>query len=901
MKRLIVSIAVVLVGCQSAEPPEKLDAGKRRASPALPLEAGARFVARGAAGEEHELKLRALTVDVATQPGTVHSHLRMEIASTADGQSEALIRLPVPRGAAVTDAILWMNDKPMRGAFVERQRARDIYTSIVTRRRDPALVTWDSAGWITVSIFPLEKDKARRFELEWIEPAAVVAGQIQYRVPVVAEQERLVGRAALKVDGRRMASNGRELVSIGPADPHKMFTRRAPGDPFQQVMMREADAVGAPHFVLVAETSQMMNSGGRERQRAILDALFDELPADAKLTILSADWDVSPIIEEATVSAAWNALAKLDAIPSAGALDLERALREAATTARKTGAGAVLFVGVGWDGFKGDATSGPTAELRQAQVRLSVAGVGDSEVIAPLARAAADTGGEAIALRDLDASLPLVIDALRPRRAAVAASDDGEWHRLRTVTGEAVWIGRALHAPANADPETIDAVAGSPLAGDLASLWDRARLEWHDRDPGEALARVLTPVTALLVLESDADYRRFGVDVPERVDTAQAERVRHRGEEGKMGKRGGEGLYGLRGPADDPDPHLAGRLAEEQARNAGILGVLKQSDGSRLSSTFGRDTAAGNDGQNVLGGLVGNQIGESYGVGGLGLVGTGSSGGGTGEGTTGLGNLGTIGKGGVEGGNGSGYGRGAGGLGGKRAKAPDVIPGQANVRGNLDKEIVRRIIRRHINEVRYCYDQQLARFPGLRGRVMVQFTIAASGQVIASVLQNSTVANGAVENCIVMAVRRWEFPKPLGGSIVIVSYPFVLTPSGGEEEDRAAAPGLPVVSSREAVIDQALAILAKGAGPEQIERISSLLGLRRMSSAEVLAWSISRFSTTFERRQLVARLLEASKRHHDAVRVLSESAPSSPELVAAELRSMDADAEAAEVLRLAKR
>jgi TonB family protein len=258
---------------------------------------------------------------------------------------------------------------------------------------------------------------------------------------------------------------------------------------------------------------------------------------------------------------------------------------------------------------------------------------------------------------------------------------------------------------------------------------------------------------------------------------------RHKGEEGKMGKKTSknkEGLYGLKGPKDNPDPHLAKKLAEEQAKNAGILGVLKQTEGSHIASIFGRDTALGSDAQDVLGGLIGNQIGEAYGVGGLGLVGTGSGGGGTGEGTIGLGNLGTIGKGGG-GGNGSGYGRGAGGLGGRRAKAPDVIPGQANVRGSLDKEIIRRIIRRHINEVKYCYEQELTKKPDLGGRIMVQFTIAASGQVIASVLQNSTMGNARVENCTVQAVRRWEFPKPLGGGIVIVSYPFVLTPAGGGE------------------------------------------------------------------------------------------------------------------------
>ena len=125
--------------------------------------------------------------------------------------------------------------------------------------------------------------------------------------------------------------------------------------------------------------------------------------------------------------------------------------------------------------------------------------------------------------------------------------------------------------------------------------------------------------------------------------------------------------------------------------------------------------------------------------------------------------------------------RGAGGLGGRRAHAPDVIPGQANVRGSLDKEIIRRIIRRHINEVKYCYEQELTKKASLGGRIMVQFTIAASGQVIASVLQNSTMGNAKVENCTVQAVRRWEFPKPLGGGIVIVSYPFVLTPAGGGE------------------------------------------------------------------------------------------------------------------------
>jgi TonB family protein len=112
------------------------------------------------------------------------------------------------------------------------------------------------------------------------------------------------------------------------------------------------------------------------------------------------------------------------------------------------------------------------------------------------------------------------------------------------------------------------------------------------------------------------------------------------------------------------------------------------------------------------------------------------------------------------------------------ALAPDsAVPPDAKVSGSLDKEIIRRIIRRHINEVKWCYEQELAHQPGLAGRIMVQYTIAATGQVVDSVLQSSTMANERLERCTVESVRRWQFPMPLGGGSVIVSYPFVFSPA----------------------------------------------------------------------------------------------------------------------------
>jgi hypothetical protein len=38
--------------------------------------------------------------------------------------------------------------------------------------------------------------------------------------------------------------------------------------------------------------------------------------------------------------------------------------------------------------------------------------------------------------------------------------------------------------------------------------------------------------------------------------------------------------------------------------------------------------------------------------------------------------------------------------------------------------------------------------------------------------------NLRVESCVVQAVRRWPFPRPEGGGLVIVSYPFNFQSNG---------------------------------------------------------------------------------------------------------------------------
>lgn len=107
-----------------------------------------------------------------------------------------------------------------------------------------------------------------------------------------------------------------------------------------------------------------------------------------------------------------------------------------------------------------------------------------------------------------------------------------------------------------------------------------------------------------------------------------------------------------------------------------------------------------------------------------------------------------------------------------RSPAPEVSG------GSIDKEVIRRVIRRHINEVRFCYEKGLAKNPALQGNVAVKFTIGQSGAVTAAEVKQSTLNQPEVESCITNRVLRWQFPAPHGGN-VSVTYPFVLRASDG--------------------------------------------------------------------------------------------------------------------------
>ncbi len=257
--------------------------------------------------------------------------------------------------------------------------------------------------------------------------------------------------------------------------------------------------------------------------------------------------------------------------------------------------------------------------------------------------------------------------------------------------------------------------------------------------------------------------------------------TRAKGEEGSMGNPNTNATnkrYGVQGPQDNPDPHLARQAALKEAQEFGMIGLINVGAGgdpNAPTAPWGRDESLGNDPLSRRGNMWGDAIGDAFGAGGLGLSGVGEGGGGRGEGI-GLGNIGTLGH-GAGTGTGQGFGCGHGRLGGAHQTEGAVASSWARRRSAVASagshpayrspelrpfpSLLRERPPQQPDPVGSCFGQ--VRHRPLRRRLAPRRTAAgASGSG-----RRRAASSAASATC--------AFPQPEGG-IVTVVYPIMFSP-----------------------------------------------------------------------------------------------------------------------------
>jgi biopolymer transport protein ExbD len=109
----------------------------------------------------------------------------------------------------------------------------------------------------------------------------------------------------------------------------------------------------------------------------------------------------------------------------------------------------------------------------------------------------------------------------------------------------------------------------------------------------------------------------------------------------------------------------------------------------------------------------------------------------------------------------------------------ELVEEKAIIKGKLNKDIVRRVLRRSTYALKFCYEKALLIDPNLVGRVKILFVVARDGNVSSSTPQGIGVSQ-EVDNCVAQKIGQLAFPAPVGGGTVEITYSMVFQTPGNE-------------------------------------------------------------------------------------------------------------------------
>ena len=767
------------------------------------------------------LKLVSLQVRAQMQAPLAFTELRMRFMNPEPRVREGRFAITLPPNASVSRFAMKIGGRWMEGEVVERQRARRVYEDFLHRRQDPALLEQASANLFSARVFPIPAEGEKEIVLSYSQ---VQRGDAPFRVALrgLPKIEKL-DAALYDAGGRRSARLRRvdwtpdrdfERAWFTPDEARPVYGLRHE-NLVALTVTPEVEAAPAPFkgLAVVVDTSA---SGalvlGRQAKltKRLLEALARGAP-EMPVLVMAFDQAQAVVYRGAAKGAGVATLRAILDRRALGASDFGAAI--AALLAQLDGEiDRVLVItdGTVTAGVEGPALVERVRELRQAGVRRLDALAPKNADLSTLRRLTTEGLPETGAV--VDAGQPLGVIARRLTRRVQADV------RLEVPGAKWVWptVAPALqsgdrlvvYADVPNDRPVSVLVGGRPQAAPTLQQVERPLLEraWVGAqiarmlDAREAVAspqarralneqivalsrthRVLCPLTGLLVLETEEDYRRFGLERRATVDIlalvkGRLTRVPHA--RAVLSVDGASSDPSLQnGPDGDLEPD-----GSEAPSGEVVLGAEPKAEARRVPS--GR-VELSSEMLHVIHGTSDDDVVESGAVGGLGTAGVGRGGGGDND-AVGFGSIQL-----------SGGGRAAARRvvrdGRPRATANVGTGGPAIVGASLRREAIQRVMRRRFRAILNCYERELREDRDLAGRITVQFTIQPTGRVSDAQLGSTTINSERFEACVLRRVSATRFPRPMGGGIVKVTYPytFSVASSPAPAPSGAAAPPPP--------------------------------------------------------------------------------------------------------------
>lgn len=182
MKRILLSLLVLLmalggiltVSAQEPLPPDVIIIDPDQ--PPLPNQ------------EFSNVYLRRHHVDVDIDNQLAVTRIEQIFVNPSDRLAEGTYIFPLPRGASVTDLVMYVDGKPIQARVLGAEEARQTYEEIVRQMRDPALLEYIGQDAIQANIFPIQARSEVKIEIEYRHILTVENGLVRYTYPLRTDQ-----------------------------------------------------------------------------------------------------------------------------------------------------------------------------------------------------------------------------------------------------------------------------------------------------------------------------------------------------------------------------------------------------------------------------------------------------------------------------------------------------------------------------------------------------------------------------------------------------------------------------------------------------------------------------------------------------------------------------------------
>lgn len=156
------------------QPPRLAQIAEPRIWPPRPVPPVPLPVPRPLLDQELQLVSQAARVDISG--ALARTRLTQTFQNTTNRTIEGTYIFPLPEGAAVSGFAMTVNGKRTEAEILDGDRAREIYTGIVQKMRDPAILEFIDRNLVRARIFPIAPRAEQKIELEYSESLKAEGG-----------------------------------------------------------------------------------------------------------------------------------------------------------------------------------------------------------------------------------------------------------------------------------------------------------------------------------------------------------------------------------------------------------------------------------------------------------------------------------------------------------------------------------------------------------------------------------------------------------------------------------------------------------------------------------------------------------------------------------------------------